>query len=176
VILTCNCSVGNVLCITYALFTKNLPGPPGPPAPPPKLDPIHIYGIYFHWLSSVGRTWFARAAAPRACARQLLDISFLIWYTYGLFIWSEDSLPSAQRYGVFAYQKQKTTVSVGSFLKWRARPQYLRSKVCLCLADEQHISCFICIRCPTFLSRYRHIISELIYIYSSAAVPVATLF
>jgi hypothetical protein len=41
--------------------------------------------------------------------------------------------------GVFAYPKQRASVSVGSVLKWRARQKFLRSKACLCLADEQHI-------------------------------------
>jgi hypothetical protein len=41
--------------------------------------------------------------------------------------------------GVFGYTKHSPMVSVGSVLKWRARPQCLRSKACLCLADEQHI-------------------------------------
>jgi hypothetical protein len=34
-----------------------------------------------------------------------------------LFICLEDSLPSAQRHGVFGYPKLKATVSVGSVLK-----------------------------------------------------------
>jgi hypothetical protein len=41
----------------------------------------------------------------------------------GLFICSEDSLTSAQRHSVFGYPKQRATVSVGSVLKRRARPQ-----------------------------------------------------
>jgi hypothetical protein len=35
----------------------------------------------------------------------------------------DDSLPSARRHGVFGYPKQSASVSVGSVLKWRARPR-----------------------------------------------------
>jgi hypothetical protein len=56
--------------------------------------------------------------------------------TYVLFICSGRHLPSARQQCVFEYPKQRATVSVGSVLKWRARPQCLRSKSCLCLADE----------------------------------------
>jgi hypothetical protein len=80
--------------------------------------------------------WCARPQCLRSKACLCLADEQHLWH--GLFICSEDSLPSARRHAVFGYPKQSATVSVGSVLNWRARPQCLRSKACQYLADEQH--------------------------------------
>jgi hypothetical protein len=58
--------------------------------------------------------------------------------TCALFICSGRQLTSARRHGVFGYPKQSATVSVGSVLKWRARPQRRHAQCNLSSrADEQ---------------------------------------
>jgi hypothetical protein len=51
----------------------------------------------------------------------------------------DDSLPSARMHSIFGYPKQSATVSVGSVLKWRAKPRRHAEGKLSSWVDEQHI-------------------------------------